>query len=310
MNQRARHAGTGGGVCLLCGLLLASWLGGCAHAQREPEGEPEPAARPSAEVPVASSAAQAPEPRPSPPPPPSPSLPSPPPAPAEPAPLSLVEVFPMVRVDRAAHVVEFDGIVPLDCHDPVTPLVYLELVACTPDTREHESLIMTRAKPSHIHAALLAAGFESGSPGLVDFTGPKVVGRPPSGSPLRIEFIYTSAAGETITARPEDWIVDERSGRPLGALPERPGVWGGSGGWVFAGSRFVTRRDPETGAPAEVYDSDGSGVLIGLTTFGSETIAWGQVMSPESSITAPQWVTRNSAVPPFGAKVRVRLTRE
>jgi hypothetical protein len=72
----------------------------------------------------------------------------------------------------------------------------------------------------------------------------------------------------------------------------------------------VTRRDAETGDPREVYDADGTGVVIGLSTFGSELVAWRQVLSPESTITAPTWVINNAAYPKAGTAVVVRIGAE
>ncbi len=141
------------------------------------------------------------------------------------------------------------------------------------------------------------------------------------GDGLQIELHYrdvrpdmpTSAAARAalpeVTATPAEWIVSNR-GKPFEALPEGPGVWGPRGGWVFAGSRFVKRRDPETGVAREVYDADGAGQIIGLTTFGSETIAWRQILSPESSITAPLWLARRERVPIAGTPVVVRIGPE
>lgn len=243
-----------------------------------------------------------------------PTSPSTPAAPqtstTEAAPLAaMVELFPHVRLDAAAKAVEFDAIVPVDCHDPQTPIVYLELVCCAPDTREHESLLMTRALASHIHAALLAAGLEPGAPGLVDFRGKEITGRLPRGGALRIKLITRDEGGAAVVATPGDWIVGIR-GENFGPLPEGPGVWGREGGWVFAGSRFVNRRDIETGKVREVYDADGGGQIIGLTTFGSETIAWRQVLSPEAGITAPAWIARRERVPRAGTPVVVRVKAE
>ena len=92
----------------------------------------------------------------------------------------MVDAFPYVRVDRAAGVVEFDGIVPIDAHDPKTPLVFLEEFVCTPDSREYESLVVTKAKPSHVHAALLLAGGLAGKPGEWRWAGPPEGRRKPA----------------------------------------------------------------------------------------------------------------------------------
>jgi hypothetical protein len=223
----------------------------------------------------------------------------------------LIEIAPHVRVNKTARIVEFDGTVPIDAHNPETPIVYLEVVCCTPDTREHEALVVTKATPSLIHAALLSAGFQNGAPGLVDFRGPAVVGRAPTGDSLRVEIVRKGADGKEIVATPTDWIV--REGVPdqrLAALPAGAGVWGKAGGWVFSGSRLVKRRDRASGQMREVYDADGAGVVIGLTTFGSEMIAWRQVLSPESTITAPVWIADTKAVPKAGTGVIVRLRAE
>ena len=75
-------------------------------------------------------------------------------------------------------------------------------------------------------------------------------------------------------------------------------------GWVFAGSRMREFRG------REVYDADGTGQLIGLHTFGSETIAWTRVESPEASVQEPLWLANNDVVPEIGAPVTVRVSLE
>jgi len=42
----------------------------------------------------------------------------------------------------------------------------LELIVCTKGTKEHESIIMIEAKPSHIHTALLLLGAVPGNPAM------------------------------------------------------------------------------------------------------------------------------------------------
>ncbi|MEL6330435.1 MAG: YdjY domain-containing protein [Planctomycetota bacterium] len=198
-----------------------------------------------------------------------------------------VEIQPGVRIDREARTVEFDGVVAIDCHDPETPIVYLELVVCTPDTREHESLVVTTVQPSAIHAGLLAVGAEQGSPGRVEWDGATPRRIPASGEPLRVELV--TEAGARVEAA-ERWMVRE------------DGELGDTWRWVFAGSRWVEWRGQA------FYDADGAGTVIGLATFGSEVVSPVRVISPESSVDAPVWIANAKLVPDRGEPVTVRLT--
>jgi len=199
--------------------------------------------------------------------------------------------FPHIRVDANAGAVEFDATVPITLDDPDAPFVYLELVACIPDTKEHETLVVTEALPSHIHAALLLVGLEPGSPGEWEWRDDALQSISPTGPRVRIEFVYSNANGEELVARPQDWIVNAETNQPFPA-----------GDWVFAGSRIVEWRGEE------FYDADGAGTLIGLTTFGSEVLAWPEMISPEASIEEPVWIANPATTPPMGTEVVVRLT--
>ncbi len=275
-------------------LLLLS-LGSCAGPGTKP-APPQP--QPVQPRESAAKAPPAPE-RPVTPPPPLPVPPTPPqPTAAGPAPKpatpGLKELFPHVRADLAARLIEFDGTVPIDAHDPRTPVVYLEVTVCTPDTKEHEALVVTPALPSHIHAALLAAGYQTGSPGSWKWENKKLSSVPPTGDALDISIAYKDADGKEIETPAIGWIRNAASNGPkFGATP--------GSHFVFAGSALVKRQG------REVYDADGSGLLIGLTTFGSETIAWSEVISHEAEIAEPEWIADGRVVPKAGTPVVVRI---
>lgn len=221
-----------------------------------------------------------------------PPIQTPPPTPR--AESGLRELFPHVRADLAVKVVEFDGMVPINCHDPATPDVFLEVIACTRDTKEHEALVVTDARPSHIHAALLAIGLQPGTPGSWLWENGALIAVPPKGDPVEVTLAYRDETGREISAPAHEWVRSVDTGAPF--VPKNPGPR-----WLFAGSVITTRQG------REVYEADGAGTLIGLTTFGSETIAWVNTLSPESSIEEPEWIADRAKVPRFGTPIIVRI---
>lgn len=203
---------------------------------------------------------------------------------------TLREVFPGVRVDAAAKTVEFDAEVPIDCHNAKTPRVYLEVIACTPNSKEHETLVVTKALPSNIHAALLLCGLEPGKAGSWTWDGKVMTTHPPTGAEVNVTFTWRDSSGKTRSAPALDWVSDSDGKR-------RPG-----GSFVFAGSRIVNWQGQD------YYDADGTGTLIGLTTFGSETVALTEVHSPESEVEEPEWIADRSIVPERKTPVVVRIS--
>lgn len=268
------------------GLMLAVMVaGGCAAPRTEPPPPPKGAPVTAPPAPASTPAATA-------------TVPAPTPAPAAPPSVPTArEVFPGVRLDLTNRVVEFDGEVVINAHDEATPRVYLEVMVCSPDTREHESLVITRARASHVHAALLMLGLEPGSPGRFDWSGKEVRPIAPSGPAVSVLFRTAGPDGAPVEHDPWSWVSIVRGGEVLDARPE--------GRFVFAGSRFARRADPESGKGVEVYDADGAGTLVGLTTFGSETIAWSTAWSPDSALQQPEWIARAATTPKIGTRVTV-----
>lgn len=209
----------------------------------------------------------------------------------------LIEIAPHVRVDRAAGVVEFDGYVPMVIDDP-EQVVFLETIVCTRNSKEHETLLATDAKPSSIHAALLLLGAEPGAPGDWELgANDEIVHIPPRGPSVRVEFRWTDKDGAAHADDPVSWVVNDKDGAPL---PDDD--------WVFAGSRLGEWTPPGRDAPVEVYDADYSGTLIGLATFGTETLAWPAVISHDSTVEEPVWIVDAKKAPALDTPVVVRLT--
>ncbi|CAG1004754.1 hypothetical protein PHYC_03169 [Phycisphaerales bacterium] len=225
---------------------------------------------------------------------PAPDRPNPPKA-TPPGPSGLREVFPHIRVDAAAGTIEFDAAVCIDAHNPKTPRVYLEVLACTPDTKEHESLVVTNAAPSQIHAALLLLGLQPGTPGTWDWEGAVIKPLPPSGPRLMVTATRTQG-GSPLEGPITDWVLNVRDNRSLTASA-------GADHFVFAGSQMIRHKG------VEMYRADGEGCIVGLCTFGGETIAWSRLFSPDTSLEEPQWIADGSRTPPFGTPVIVRIRK-
>lgn len=209
------------------------------------------------------------------------------PQPAEP--VNVLRPFEDITVHRDTKSVEIRAWVCLDEG-------FLEQVACSPATREHESLVVIRAKPSEIHAALLLAEFEPGTPGrwLFHPEQNKVELIPPQGPELNVFIRYEDAQGTVIEHPVRKWIRDHETGK---AFPDQA--------WVFGGSAF--RPNPEFMGPGEHYVADMTGSIIGLVTFGDEVIGLKTVISDQAEVHEPQWEVNSDAIPAEGTQVTVIL---
>jgi len=215
------------------------------------------------------------------------------PAAAAPAPLP---ALPFITIDTATRTVTVEAAIAVDVHDPETPRVWLEVLACSPDSKEHESLVVTRARPSHIHAALLLIGMQAGEPGRVEWVGGKVEPIAPRGPGVDVSFVVTKADGTKQTVSPAEWITLSSTGKPPAKLE-----------FLFAGSGFTrTPSAAAVAAGASAYAADNAGTIVGLTTFGTETIAMVEVWSPDSGLQAPEFLA-SSALPKQGTSVKMVL---
>jgi hypothetical protein len=102
--------------------------------------------------------------------------------------------------------------------------------------RDYESVMVTDAKPSVVHAGLLALGAKPGHPARFQ---PKY--EPATGTVIQIEVRWKDKNGKRQTAKAQDWIRNIKTKQALDVE------------WVFAGSGFWL--DETTGK--KVYQADG-----------------------------------------------------
>jgi hypothetical protein len=132
----------------------------------------------------------------------------------------------------------------------------LELFACSPHTREHESIVCIDARPLHVFQALGLIGINPGQPSLYNPDTREY--QPAAGDPVEIEVDYV-LEGRNRREPIERWLRRSRQG-------EKPGT--GSDvqplPWVFAGS-FTGEEG--------TFAADPEGTVISLVDFGSSLIA-------------------------------------
>jgi len=100
------------------------------------------------------------------------------------------------------------------------PGVMIEVFACTPSGKTHETVITCECVPSNLHAALLLIGLKNGKP--VSWGQKKKL--PPTGDPVKISVRWTKD-GKERTVRAEDLLYNVKAKRTMKHQY-----------WVFSGS--------------------------------------------------------------------------
>ncbi len=149
--------------------------------------------------------------------------------------------LPHLRVDLAARKILLEAEV---CRQKGM----LEFLVCEWGKRDYESILRTRAKPSHIHAALLALGLSPGKPARW-WEGKRL---PPQGAELSIFLEWKDADGKVRRAPAADWL--NRGPKRAASSPKK---------WVFVGSLVLANG---------VYWADEEGEVISVSNFASSVI--------------------------------------
>ena len=165
---------------------------------------------------------------------------------------------------------------------------WLELLACSPGTREHEAILTVPAKPSHIHLALTAIGLKHGSPMMVKrLEDGKLDTKPAHGPAIAVSVIY-QLDDQTIEQPAGKWIINRKTDKTLDNET-----------WIFTGSHFQQFDDQQ------YYMADIEGTIISLVNFGDDLLT---LPSKTTNYSDQEQLGCNTAeIPPIGTPVTIRL---
>jgi len=173
---------------------------------------------------------------------------------------------------------------------------WLELIACTPGTKEHESIVTVSARPRDIGLALVLIGLEPGSPirwrekedGDFEML-------PPTGAKVAVSYVIKDKRTDRMVEIPANrWVLNQKTGK---VMPDNV--------WLFTGSVIYEEEDSETGKVRKMYSADQSGVVISIVNFGDEVMCRPTDMTRENDEST--WGTNTEAIPAVGTELIVRL---
>jgi len=191
--------------------------------------------------------------------------------------------LPGVKIDREAGYMDVEAEVVLRDGE------WLELLACTPGTREHESVLVVKAAPRNVHMGLLLLGLEPGKPLTwdKDKNGEFVID-PPRGPEVAVSLLY-AVDGEAKTVAANQWVVNQKDGKVLRG--DR---------WLFVGSRW------EEFDGKRIYMADPNGSVLSLVNFGDEVLTRDTAVTRDNDEKA--WDANTPLIPKVGTAVTIRLT--
>jgi len=185
----------------------------------------------------------------------------------------------------------------------------LELIACTKETKEHESIVAVQARPMHIHTALLLLGAQPGSPATRRPIGEKAtrwVDIPPRGDPVDVYLVFTNRHGKVVEHPISDFVArsdkhtDGAYGAPEGDALKTDKTREFPKTFLFAGSLLVG-----DGPGPRTYLADQSGNVISIVNFGDELLCLPGVHAEAND--ALMWQIDATHLPKVGSKVTLRL---
>jgi hypothetical protein len=206
--------------------------------------------------------------------------------------------LPGLTINSKEHCVDIEATICLDKGD-------LELIACTKDSKEHESALAVGARPIHIHTALLLLGAKNGSPARrepINDQATRWIDLPPEGDVIDVCLEFKDSAGK-LTERPiGDFVTPsaKHANSPGAVPPERGQLPRFPSTFIFAGSLVI-----DNGPGPKAYLADRSGHVISIATFGDELLCLPGVHSKDNGVL--MWSIDPTHLPKKGTAVTLRL---
>jgi hypothetical protein len=162
----------------------------------------------------------------------------------------------------------------------------LEQFLCRKMTKEHEAIVAADVDARHIHAALLVAGAEPGSPIKFDDKGNVT---PPRGAKIKV-FVEYEDKGKKVKVPAQQWVKNIKTKKELDQ------------DWVFAGSFLIPNRLDEKAPP---FYAANDGDVICLANFDSALLDLPITSSKDNDdLSFEAWTER---IPPLESPVTVIL---
>lgn len=178
----------------------------------------------------------------------------------------------------------------------------LELIACRVGTKEHESIVAVKARPMHIHTALLLLGAPAGNPATWKRAGGDHDGLwmhvPPRGGKVDVSLVIEDEDGEPVERPISDFIAPRRT--LIGEADDQESERFPTNTFLFAGSHLQTDDSGQ-----RHYLSDRSGNVITVVAFGDEVLCLPLAESADNS--ALMWEVDPTHLPPLETEVVLRL---
>ena len=184
--------------------------------------------------------------------------------------------FPFLQVDARKKIIEIEC-EAIDCKNP------LEFFLCSTGTNEHEAVLRSKVRPSHLHAALLMLGLQPGEP--VHFSEAQKAWLPPHGPPLELSVRF-QRDNKTIELPAHRLMRDLRTKKEIPPLT-----------WIFAGSRVMDNG---------IYAADQTGYLVSVVNFDLTVIDIPKLAS--SANETLEWEINTDLAPPGGTPVTLVIT--